>query len=63
VAYLNHVRLRNAAHLLRETDQSIADIANASGFSDQSYFDRRFKRAFGQTPKEFRARIAAAAKL
>jgi AraC-like DNA-binding protein len=62
VAYLNHVRLRNAAHLLRETDRSIADIANASGFSDQSYFDRRFKRAFGQTPKEFRAKIAAAAK-
>ncbi|HYE30642.1 MAG TPA: AraC family transcriptional regulator [Methylomirabilota bacterium] len=56
VAYLNHVRLSNAMRLLRETDQSVAEIAAACGFSDQSYFDRRFKRAFGSTPKEFRSR-------
>ena len=55
VAYLNHVRLANAARLLRETDRTIADIADTTGFSDQSYFDKRFKRAFGRTPKEFRA--------
>ena len=54
VAYLNHIRLANAARLLRETNRSIADIADAAGFSDQSYFDKRFKRAFGQTPKKFR---------
>lgn len=54
VAYLNHVRLGNAARLLRETDRAIADIASTTGFSDQSYFDKRFKRAFGRTPKEFR---------
>ena len=57
VAYLNHVRLANGARLLRETDRSIADIADATGFSDQSYFDKRFKRAFGRTPKEFRAGV------
>jgi AraC-like DNA-binding protein len=56
IAYLNHVRLANAARLLRETSQSIAEIAAATGFSDQSYFDKRFKRAFGQTPKDFRSR-------
>lgn len=55
VAYLNHVRLSNAARLLCETDRSIAEIASTVGFSDQSYFDKRFKRAFGCTPKEFRA--------
>jgi len=54
VAYLNHVRLANAARLLRETDRTIAEIADATGFADQSYFDKRFKRAFGRTPKEFR---------
>ena len=57
VAYLNHVRLANGARLLRETTRSIADIADATGFSDQSYFDKRFKRAFGRTPKEFRADV------
>ncbi|MBI3414830.1 MAG: helix-turn-helix transcriptional regulator [Verrucomicrobia bacterium] len=56
VAYLNHVRLANAARLLHETNHSIAEIATTAGFSDQSYFDRRFKRAFGQTPKDFRTR-------
>ena len=55
VAYLNHVRLANAARLLRETNRSIADIASEAGFSEQSYFDKLFKRAFGRTPKEFRA--------
>lgn len=54
VAYLTHVRLAYATRLLRETDRSIADIADAAGFSDQSHFDKRFKRAFGRTPKEFR---------
>lgn len=55
VAYLNHVRLTNAARLLRESDRTIAEIADLAGFSDQSYLDKRFKRAFGRTPKEFRA--------
>jgi AraC family transcriptional regulator, transcriptional activator of pobA len=55
VAYLNHVRLANAARFLRETNRSIAEIAADAGFADQSYFDRRFKRAFGQTPNEFRS--------
>ncbi len=55
VAYLIHVRLANGARLLRETDRSIADIADASGFSDQSYFDKRFKKSFGESPREFRA--------
>jgi len=55
VAYLNHVRLANAARLLRETPRSIAEIASEAGFSDQSYFDKRFKQAFGLTPKAFRA--------
>lgn len=59
VAYLNHVRLARAAQLLRETDGSIADLAAETGFSDQSYFDRRFKRAFGMAPKEFRKRPPA----
>ena len=57
VAYLNHVRLSNATRLLKETDLSIAEIANATGFSDQSYFDKRFRRAFGKSPKEFRTAV------
>jgi AraC-like DNA-binding protein len=54
VAYLNHVRLANAARLLLESDRPIATVAVDTGFSDQSYFDKRFRRAFGRTPKDFR---------
>jgi AraC-like DNA-binding protein len=54
VAYLNHVRLSNSVRLLKETSHSIAEIACQVGFSDQSYFDRRFKAAFGRSPRQFR---------
>jgi AraC-like DNA-binding protein len=55
VDYLNHVRLTEGAHLIKETNLSIAEIAASVGYSDQSYFDRRFKQRFGQTPLRFRA--------
>lgn len=54
VDYLRHVRLTQAARLLRESDESIAEIAARVGFSDQSYFDRTFRRHFGRTPIRFR---------
>jgi len=58
VDYLNHVRLAHGVRLLKETDLSIAQIAHQTGFTDQSYFDRRFRVAFGQSPKEVRAAIS-----
>jgi AraC-like DNA-binding protein len=58
VAYLNHVRLSNGVRLLRETRLTIAEIAAETGFFDQSYFDRRFKRAFGTSPREYRERLS-----
>ena len=55
IAYLNHVRLSNGARLLVETHQTVGEIAHAAGFSDQSYFDKLFKRSFGFTLVKFRA--------
>jgi AraC-like DNA-binding protein/mannose-6-phosphate isomerase-like protein (cupin superfamily) len=55
VAYLTHVRLNRAYRLLTETGASIAEVATSVGFSDQSYFDKRFKEAFHQTPREIRS--------
>jgi AraC-like DNA-binding protein/mannose-6-phosphate isomerase-like protein (cupin superfamily) len=56
LAYVTHLRLGEAARLLRIGDRSIAEIADALGFADQSHFDRRFKRAFGTTPSQFQRR-------
>jgi AraC-like DNA-binding protein/mannose-6-phosphate isomerase-like protein (cupin superfamily) len=54
VDYVTHVRLSKAHQLLRETNFTIAEIASLVGFADQSYFDRRFKEYFNQTPRDFR---------
>jgi AraC-like DNA-binding protein len=59
VAYVTHIRLSQAARLLKSPDLTIAEVASRVGFSDQSYFDRCFKRAFGQTPREFRGRLVS----
>ena len=55
VSFLTRVRMTSAQRLLRETDRTIAEVAASAGFSDQSYFDRRFKRLFGLTPRQCRA--------
>jgi AraC-like DNA-binding protein len=54
VSYLTHVRLSRSVRLLKESCLTIAQVAYQVGFSDQSHFDRRFKAAFGQTPRDFR---------
>jgi len=58
VTYLTHLRLSRARRLLEETQRSIADIAATVGFTDQSYFDRRFRQVYGRTPREMRAAAA-----
>ncbi len=53
--YLRRLRLEWAAERLRKPDQSLAEIASAAGFADQSHFTRWFKRQFGMTPAAFRS--------
>lgn len=52
--YLNHVRLREAARLLLETDLSVTEIALACGFSDGNYFGDLFKKEKGISPRMYR---------
>ncbi len=56
VSYVTLVRLSNAVPLLQEGSLSIGEVAKKVGFCDQSYFDRRFKSTFEQTPRAFRAK-------
>ncbi len=53
-AYLRRCRLEGAAGLLRRSTRSLADIAVASGFADQSHLTRTFGLAFGITPGAYR---------
>ena len=52
--YLNMVRVEESKRLLSNTDYSLIDIAVATGFEDQSYFTKVFKKYTGLTPKQFR---------
>lgn len=55
-AYLNNVRLQHARRLLREETLSIKEVAMTIGIRDANYFTRQFRRRFGKTPSEYRAR-------
>ncbi len=57
IHYLTQLRLTQALRLLRETALSVGEIAAQVGFSDQSYFDRTFKKHFHSTPNESRRGI------
>ncbi len=52
--YISRVRLDKAKELLRETNQSIKDVAERAGFSNSSVFIRTFKKYEGITPGEYR---------
>lgn len=52
--FINEFRLEKARKLLLESHLSIAVVASEVGFSDHSYFSKKFKSLFGQLPKEFR---------
>ena len=49
------VRLDEALHLLAHTEETLTDIALATGFCDQSAFTRHFRRMTGLPPGAFRA--------
>ncbi|MDR0710394.1 MAG: helix-turn-helix domain-containing protein, partial [Spirochaetaceae bacterium] len=52
--YLNRCRIFLAAELLRRTDDTIQDIASRTGFQDQAYFCRVFKKIYGVPPGQIR---------
>jgi AraC-like DNA-binding protein len=51
---LRQFRVDRASDMLRTTDRSIAEIADACGFCDQSYFTHVFQDVKGMTPRQFR---------
>ena len=54
-AYLNKLRLTEAARLLSEKDNaSVAEIAHSVGYNNVSYFNKLFKNEYGYTPKTFK---------
>jgi len=52
--YVNTMRIEKSRELLLDAALSLADIAGYVGYSDQSYFTKKFTQLTGQTPGQYR---------
>ena len=52
--YLNEVRISHAGRILMNTDKSISEVMQESGFTNQTIFNRLFKEIYGMTPRQAR---------
>lgn len=52
--YIRKLRIEKATTLLTGSQYSLAEIAYLTGFSDQSHFNRIFKKHIGITPSQYR---------
>ena len=53
VAFIRSIRLHRAAELLRQGGQTIAEVAERTGFNSTSYFSKCFQKEFGCKPSEY----------
>ena len=52
--YMRKMRIQKAIELMDNTDYSFTEIAYLTGFSDQSHFNRIFKKQTGQNPSSYK---------
>lgn len=57
VRLVNRCTLRNAGHLLRDTELPVREVAKQMGFGNVSFFSRFINMATGLTPTEYRRRL------
>lgn len=55
--YVNEFRLAHASEMLINSGDSVAKVAELSGFLARSNFYREFQRVFGQSPAEYRKSV------
>ncbi len=55
--YIRKLRIEKAISLMTGTDYSLTEIAYLTGFSDQSHFNRIFKKQTGQNPSVYKKSI------
>jgi AraC family transcriptional regulator len=52
--YVRRLRLEFAVDAIVNRKSSLAEVASAAGFSDQSHLTRTFRSYFGMTPSDYR---------
>ena len=58
IEYLNEIRISYACKHLIESDMSVSEIAYECGYKTVSNFNKLFKKNTGNTPKEYKNKIA-----
>lgn len=56
VEFIRIIRLKRAAQFLRESQQTVSEIAYQTGFSNPKFFRKYFKEEFGVLPSEYQDR-------
>lgn len=57
ISYLNSIKIRSAAELMKNEDLNLTDIATHCGFNSSSYFCKVFKAEKGVSPTAYRKRL------
>ena len=57
---IHYLRIQEARRLLEQSDMSCTDVAYETGFGDQSYFIKQFRKWMGITPAKYRKSARAA---
>ena len=53
-SYLNEIRIREAKKMLKNPQMNVKQVAYLSGYNDQQYFSKTFKKYTGMTITEYR---------
>lgn len=56
IEFIRIIRLKRAAQYLRESQQTVSEIAFQTGFSNPKFFRKYFKEEFGVLPSEYQER-------
>ncbi len=54
ISYLNSIRVKNAAELLKKPNLTVTEIAQFVGYKSITHFDRMFRAVCSVSPREFR---------
>ncbi len=54
IGYINYLKLKKAKNLLINSDMKICEIAFSTGFADEKYFAKVFRKYEKMTPKQYR---------
>jgi transcriptional regulator GlxA family with amidase domain len=54
---IRNARLKEARHMLENTNTSLTEIAYACGYTDLSHMDRAFRASFSYSPRTLRDKV------